>query len=348
MNRSVKAAFMLQLLSPAVGNRILMARILPKERSSQSWRGKERTRSCFVFTEIAAIVLLSCTSLAMGQASVFQERLATSIKEPVTLSLTLARGNVTIGYSHEGEVVIYAFAKDALGKNVPEEYFKANLFISQEGNEITIQDSATLALVDVAGMFYAIQYRIDVPYRTAVYSAVAETGNQSLIGVTGPARLTSAVGDMNVMYVRSSLEVTTGKGNISCQRSAHVQAETGDGNIVLMEDGPSRAIVRSGRGKIEVGGARGSFQGSTDRGTLQIKAVLHDNWRLESRSGNIQIHLPPKAAFSLDASTESGVISIDRDELEQPDSQARQVHEQANGGGKRIVAHSMNGSIFIE
>lgn len=321
-----------------------MTEIFFENHPNRLMRLKQRIRSC----SAVAALLLASTGLVVGQASVFQRTLTTSIKEPVILDLTLSRGNVTISYSHEGQVILYASAKDALGNNVPEEYFKTNLLIDQQDNKVTIQDSASLLPIDVAGLFYAIQYKIDVPYRTEVYSTIVDKGNQSLMGVTGPAKLTSAWGDIDVMYLRSWLQVMTGKGNISCSRTTHVQAETGDGNIILTEDGPSKAVVRSGPGKIEVSGARGSFQGSTDRGSLHIKAVLHDHWQLESKSGNIQIHLPAKSAFDLDASTDLGVISIGRDELQQPEPPASHIHQQANGGGKRIVAHSTRGNIFIE
>lgn len=296
-----------------------------------------------------AFSFLASTNLAGAQIPAFQRTLATSIKEPVTLNVALFEGNVSIGYSREGQVAIYAFGKDATGKELPEAFFKNKLVIEQKENRISVQDFGYISAGSVLGVLYDLNYRIDVPYRTEVYSTVSGNGNQRLIGVAGPATLKSGAGDIEAMQVRfAPLQASTGKGNISCTRVLQVDAETGEGNITLMEDGASKALVKRGRGKIEVAGARGSFEGSTDAGTLHIKAVLHGNWQLRSASGNIRVELPPKSGFEVDAGTLSGLISIERDDMQQPDAEGHELHQQVNGGGKRIEARSMKGSISIE
>ena len=42
--------------------------------------------------------------------------------------------------------------------------------------------------------------------------------------------------------------------------------------------GPSKATVKKGTGRIEVGAARGGFMGSTAGGDLHVKAAPHDDW----------------------------------------------------------------------
>ncbi len=304
-------------------------------------------------------MFVCCTTLAMwlgasvpsfGQVSVFQKILATNLKDPVILNIALSGGNVSIGYSHDGQVSIYASGKDMAGRNLPEEFFRTNLFIEQKENQVWVRDSVGTGPSDsVLGSLYSLTYRIDVPYRTQVYSTVSGTGNQKLMGVTGQARLVSGAGDIEAMYVRfAPLEAITGKGNIACTRVLQVNAETGEGNITLLEDGDSKAIVRKGRGKIEVGGARGSLEGSTDAGLLHVKAVLHGDWQLKSESGSIRIELPPKASFEIEASSPSGEIAVEREDMRKPDAEMHQIHEQVNGGGQRIALRSVKGSLFIE
>jgi Putative adhesin len=305
-------------------------------------------RKCRAFTILA--LLIAASGLSSGQLSIFEQDLETSIASPVNLSISLSAGDLTIAYSHEGEIRFSAYAKDAAGRNVPEEYFKRHIYIEQQGNNVKISDSADNSITDLpVGLFYRITYRLEVPNRTEVVSTLSGIGDQTLLGTTGPARLISRIGNVNVQQVRlEPIHVSTGKGNISCTRVRQLEAETGDGNITLMEDGSSKAVVKHGAGKIEVGGARGSFEGSTDRGTLHIKAVPHDDWQLDSASGTIRIELPPKAAFSLDAKTDHGAISINRDDIQNPDPDAREFHQEVNGGGKHIVARSEKGSIFVE
>jgi DUF4097 and DUF4098 domain-containing protein YvlB len=296
------------------------------------------------------LLLVAASGLSSGQLSIFQQELDTSIASPVNLSVSLSGGNVTIAYSREGKIKITAYAKDAEGRNVAKEYFNRHLYIEQQGNNLKVSDSANKSITDLpVGLFYNITYRIDVPFRTELVSTLSGLGDQKLLGIMGPAKLVSTVGNVAVEQVRlAPIQVRTGRGNISCTRDLDVDAETAEGNITLLENGTSKAVVKRGTGRIEVGGARGRFEGSTDRGNLHIKAVPHDDWQLDSASGTIRIELPPKAAFSLDAKTDHGAISINRDDIQNPDPDTREVHQEVNGGGKHIVARSEKGSIFVE
>lgn len=292
---------------------------------------------------ITSVTLFFACSSMFAQGPSFRRALPVSIASPVILDISISKGDITIGYARDGEVSIYASAKDLAGKSLAEESFKTSLFVEQYENHILIRDS----LAD-AGRAFSISYRIDVPFQTQVRSS-AGVGNQKLIGIAGPAKLISVIGDIEATLVRfASVEAITGKGNISCSRAAQVKAETGAGNITLMEDGPSKAIVRKGPGRIEVGGVRGSFEGATDIGDLHIKAVLNDDWHLTSVAGNIKVEVPAKAKFRVDASTLLGNIFVEHSAMQSPPDGVRQLHEEVNGGGKTIRARTNNGNIFIQ
>jgi Toastrack DUF4097 len=305
--------------------------------------------SCSIvyFAVAAAALCQGGVALASEQAPVFQRTLETSIKDPVILSVAVSGGNVSIEYSHDDEVSIYASGTDASGKNLLAEFFKNKLVIEQKENHIWIRDSPSVG--SLLGSLYTINYRIGVPYRTEIDSVVSGTGNQTLVGVYGPVRLVSGSGDIDTKYVRfAPVDARTGKGNISCTRDFAVNAETGEGSITLMENGNSKAVVKSGRGKIEIGGARGSVDGSTDAGILHIKAVLSDDWQLQSGSGSIRVELPPEQKFEVEASSDSGEIAVEREDMQKPEGEVHHLHQQVNGGGKHIVARSVKGSISIE
>jgi len=319
----------------------------------------------FSFAIVAAS--LGGAAYATEPVSLFQRTLSTDLKDPVTLSVSLSRGNVEIGYARDDEVAIYASGQDASGKYLPQDFFEKSLVIDQKDNHVSIRDSPgpDSLLIDqkdnhvsrrdspgpdsLLSALYTINYRIEVPYRTEVESTVSGIGNQILTGVYGPARLVSGAGDISAQYVRFALlEAKTGKGNISCTRCFGVNAETGEGNITLMENGSSKATVKTGRGRIEVAGARGTFDGSTDAGMLHIKAVPSDDWQLRSNSGTIRVELPPEAKFEIDAHSDSGEVAVEREDMQKPDTDAHQLHQQVNGGGKHITAGSIKGSISIE
>ena len=293
------------------------------------------------------LFIISVLACAYAHAQIpFKQSLEVSIAEPVILDIAVSRGDVTIGYAHAGEVTIYGRAKDLNGKNISDEFFKTGLLVEQHKNRISIRDSLAVA-VDVTT---SVSYTIDVPFQTEVTSFIAGSGSQTLIGISGPAKLNTGVGDIEASFVSfAAVEAVTGKGNISCSRVLQVKAETGSGNITLMEDGPSKAAIKKGSGRIEVGGARGSFEGSTDIGDLHIKAFPYGNWHLTSVAGNIRVELPPKAKFRLDANTLLGKIFVEHNAIQKvADDDVRQLQQEVNGGGKSIQARSNNGNIFIQ
>jgi hypothetical protein len=283
--------------------------------------------------------------------------------EPVALNVVLARGDLQIFYGHDGQVSITAHGKASDGSKLDASYFKAVLAIEQNGNHIQLRNAPQQGTTQAGDNTH---YRIEVPYRTEVASKV-DHGGQKLSGILGPVKAEGGTGDIEVSYLSKSLQVQvesgnldlaviggqveakTGRGNISGTRLRQgVAAESGDGDIRLAVVGPSTATITSGVGRIEVIGARSSFEGSTQGGDLNVKAELHGDWRLHSTSGTIRIELPPALRADLDASTDSGALQTDRDDVTQPQPEARSIVQKLNGGGPRIDIHTGSGKILIQ
>jgi DUF4097 and DUF4098 domain-containing protein YvlB len=308
------------------------------------------------------MIWTACGMRAHAQVTAeFHQTYLVTLQEPVTLGLDLERGELQIVYSRDGQVSISAVAQTSAGAKSNESPFQT-LSIEQDGNHFTIRRSSDSVHSESGSN---VLYRIDVPYRTEVTSHV-NVGKQEISGIMGPVKAVTRRGDIHASYVSKSvqaevdagnldLQVIGGRaeakarsGNISCARAAQgVTAETEDGDITLMVVGPSTASVKKGSGRIEVGGARGSFGGSTDGGDVHVKAVPHDDWQISSRSGNIRIELPPAARFELDASTKTGQLQVDRDDLGKPDAGAHGIHQTVNGGRKQIEVHTESGRIAI-
>jgi hypothetical protein len=284
--------------------------------------------------------------VALGEPPYFQQTLTVSISDPLILHVEVSRGDVRITYNREGQVTIFAQALDGNGKDVSEAFFKDVLTVEQVENQITVRDRPNPAY---SALPLRISYKLDVPNRTDLSSTISGTGKQTVMGITGPARLVTGSGDIEAAYVSlGPVQAETGSGRISCTRVARVEAETGSGDITLMEDGPSKATVRKGSGKIEVGGARGAFEGRTDTGELHIKAALWDDWQLNSNSGTIRIELPPRTRFDIDAATKQGDVQVRRTDMDKPGATVREYRQKVNGGGKRIQVRTDNGNISLE
>lgn len=312
---------------------------------------------------MVGVFLFTLLPLSQAQSfSEFHKVVFVTNAEPVKLAVDISRGDVEIVYSRDEQVSVSAVAQASGTMAVDENYFRVALRVDQTGNRVTVQHLPNFVYQDEN---FKLRFRIDVPYRTEVTSAVTE-GKQIVRGVTGPVYIKGGRGDVSVSYVSGSVRVEaeranvdfemvgervdahTGSGNISGERLPKgIHAETGDGDIKLTVVGDSEAIVKTGSGRIEVGAARDKLAATTDSGDLRVQAVPHNDWRLNSTSGSVRIELPPQAGFDLAASSESGKLQLEREDLPSLSADTHQVLEKIGGGGRRIEAHTKSGNISI-
>jgi DUF4097 and DUF4098 domain-containing protein YvlB len=311
---------------------------------------------------VIAIALLAWVQSSSAQTTAdFRRTLTVMSAKTVTLDVDVAVGELQVSYGRDGEVSIAASARSSEPAGIADGFFSAVLSIEQSGNHIKVHTSNPAAPEERI----SILYRIDVPYRTELTSKV-NSGKQVITGILGPVSAVTNNGDIRAAYISNALEghvgtgnldlqvigghakATTESGNISCTRLPQgVSAEATEGDITLMVVGPSTAVVKKGTGRINVSGARGSFIGSTDQGDLYLKAIPQEDWQLSSASGNLRLELPPSAKFELEASTKTGELQFERDDLTRPEANVLQFRQAINGGGKRIAVHTESGKIVI-
>jgi hypothetical protein len=310
---------------------------------------------------VITIALLAWVQSASAQTMAeFRRTLTVTAAKTVTLDVDVAVGELQVSYGRDGEVSIAASARSSELASIADSFFSAALSIEQSGNHIKVQTSDPAAAERIS-----IVYRIDVPYRTELTSKV-NSGKQVITGILGPVNAVTNKGDIKAAYISNTLEghvgtgnldlqvigghaeAITDSGNISCTRLPQgVSAEAGEGDITLMVVGPSTGVVKKGAGRISVGGARGSFTGSTDQGDIYLTAIPHEDWQLSSVSGNVRIELPPSAKFELEASTKTGELQFERDDITKPLANLLQFRQAINGGGKRIAVSTESGRIVI-
>jgi DUF4097 and DUF4098 domain-containing protein YvlB len=311
---------------------------------------------------IIAIALLARVKPLLAQTTAdFHRTLTVTSAEMVTLDVEVKTGELQVSYGRDGEVSIVVSARSSAQAGIAGGSLPAVLRIEQRGNHIKVHADDPAPREERI----SVLYRIDVPYRTELSSKV-NSGKQVITGILGPVNATTNKGDIKAAYISNGLEghVGTGNldlqviggrveavvrsGNISCTRLPQgVSAETGEGDITLMVVGPSTAIVKNGTGRIYVGGARGSFIGSTDQGDLYLKAIPHEDWQLSTASGKVRLELPPSAKFELEASTKTGELQFERDDIRRPEANVLQFRQAVNGGGKRVAVHTESGRIVI-
>ena len=307
--------------------------------------------------------LPACTQSGSAQpAREFHRTIPVTASDPVTLDVQLSEGELQIAYGRDEQVSVAAFTEVPVGAKADQESLTTALTVEQDRNHLRIRD---LSSTRTAEEKVRIVCRIDVPSWTEVNSMV-DHGKQTIIGIMGPVKARTRKGDIKVSYISKGVlaeaysgnvdlqvigehvEARTDQGNISCVRSVQgATAETENGDIVLMVVGPSMAKIKNGTGRIDLTGATGSFTGSTAGGDLHVKGMPHDDWRLNSVSGNIRIELPPAAKFEVDATTNFGEVVNDRDDIGSTNGEVRYLHRKVNGGGKLIEMHTDSGRILI-
>lgn len=313
---------------------------------------------CFAMIAIAALTL---TQQSFAQRAEIRRTFTLNATQPLQLDVEVPSGVLQILYGRDGEVSITGVGRGAEGVKLDDSFFPGVLTVEQNGNHLSIRHVPNPAYPEKG---ISIVYRIDVPYRTEVTSRM-NRGNQNIAGILGPVRALVGTGDIKASYISRGLQaqVDTGNldiqvigervdakagvGNISCSRLPQgVSAETGDGDINLTVVGPSTTTIKKGNGRIEVGGARASFVGSTDAGDLHIRSAPHDDWQLNSVSGSVRLELPPAAKFDLDASTDSGDFQFNRDDIVKSGFRLRSLGREGTGGN-RINVHTGSGKIVI-
>jgi len=306
---------------------------------------------------LAALISLVLSPVARSQSlDEFHRTFAVATAEPVTLDIDLSRADLQVLYSRVGQISVTARMRSPEPAKLNPDFLKTAVRISQEANHFTLSQSSD------PGEGTNVLYTLDVPYRTAVIAKV-RAGNQTFSGIMGPVKASVGKGDIKASYISGlvqadvatgniNLEVvgehasaTVGEGNISGSRlPLGVTAEAGDGDITLIVVGPSSATIKTGKGRIEAAGIRGSLAGRTALGDIHIKAVPHDDWQLTSDSGDLRLELPPRAAFDLDT---SGQLQTERDDIQKANPGLQQMQQKVNGGGKLIAAHTQRGRILI-
>jgi len=319
------------------------------------------TRSLTV--AVLAAVLAAYAFPALAQLAPPRSRvLSVSATSPVLLEVQLTEGDLQIVYARDGQVTLTNTVRGSDGALADQDTAAYALQFEQDGNHLRVHNQP---IMPPNQQVRRVSYRIDVPYRTEVRAFVGE-GKLTVTGVMGPVNGVTQHGDIKVSYVPKAVmaragmgnlnlevigehvEAKTGAGNITCIRAMQgIAADTGDGDITLTVVGASKATVANGSGRIEVGGARGNLVASTEHGDLHVKAVPHDDWTLSSKSGTVRVELPPAAGFDMDLSTDSGVLEVDRDDIQKPCAGLLQFHQNANGGGKKIQVRTETGKILF-
>jgi DUF4097 and DUF4098 domain-containing protein YvlB len=85
-----------------------------------------------------------------------------------------------------------------------------------------------------------------------------------------------------------------------------------------------------------------------ENGSIELRINKIGSTQIDNRKGDVQIYLPDKASFQVDARARNGEIQSDFDQLKVDDSNDQAVATGTVGaGGPRLVVNNEHGTIEI-
>ena len=110
--------------------------------------------------------------------------------------------------------------------------------------------------------------------------------------------------------------------------------------------GPLRLSTRSK--DIRLTGVSGDVRLQDENGSIELRINKIGSTQIDNRKGDVQIYLPDKASFQVDARARNGEIQSDFDQLKVDDSNDQAVATGTVGaGGPRLVVNNEHGTIEI-
>lgn len=194
----------------------------------------------------------------------------------------------------------------------------------------------------------SISYEITVPADTEV---VADTGSGSIkvTDIAAPVSADTGSGSVKLENIGGPVRADTGSGSIHANGVAGAfEADTGSGSVYLLQTAPGDVEVDTGSGSAELKGVVGAVHADTGSGRVTIEGRQEGPWEVDTGSGSVRISLPDDAAFTLDAESHSGGITIDHPVEVQGKISKRHIKGEVRGGGPLLKIDSGSGSIKID
>ncbi len=270
---------------------------------------------------LAAAALGLAALPALASEHPFERTL--TVSGQVQLSVATGSGNIHLTRGAGNQVHITGKVKAGWGGS--EERAKeiaANPPIEQTGN-----------IVRIGGHHenmnnISIDYEIQAP-ENALLEAGSGSGDITVVGVGVTAKISTGSGNIHATGLHDGFSVSTGSGDIYAE-------QTGTGDVK----------ASAGSGNIELRNLHGGLHAGTGSGNIKVGGAPTSDWKLGTGSGDVELW-PGSAGITLDASTESGNIHSDREEMTQGTLNRHHVSGKLNGGGPTVHIETGSGEIRI-
>jgi DUF4097 and DUF4098 domain-containing protein YvlB len=171
-------------------------------------------------------------------------------------------------------------------------------------------------------------------------------GDVSLTDIKGAARLSGEFDNVKLARVASGLSFKSARTDLEFSRlNGDLDMDSGDMRATDVI-GPFRMLTRSK--DIRLAGVSGDLRLQDENGAVEIRVSKLGSMQVDNRSGDVQIYLPDKAGFQVQARARGGEVESDFSELKiaTGDDQATAAGS-VGTGGPRLVINNEHGTIEI-
>ena len=282
--------------------------------------------------------------------SSFQETVA--LDGPVLLDVDTGSGSINIRAGSVGEAMITGeirVQRKSFWRKNPDaeaiiQQVKENPPIDLSGDRLRVGHFEDRSLARQV----SISYEIIVPADTEV---VADTGSGSITvtDIAAPVNADTGSGSITLENIGGPVKGDTGSGSIHANGVAGTfEADTGSGSIYLLQTAPGDVKVSTGSGSSKLIGVIGSVNADAGSGGIIIEGRQEGPWKIDTGSGSVRVTLPDDAAFTLDAETNSGGITVNHPLEVEGKTSKKHVRASVRGGGPLLRIDTGSGSISID
>jgi|HubBroStandDraft_6_1064221.scaffolds.fasta_scaffold08388_5 DUF4097 and DUF4098 domain-containing protein YvlB len=212
--------------------------------------------------------------------------------------------------------------------------------ISSQKGDVSVTDvtgKVSLSLEGSSARVSQISSDVSVEGRPSDVSLDEVKGAVRLTGEFDSLKLSKIAGPVNFKSARTDLEFSKIEGDLDMD-SDDLRASDLSGPLHL-----------STRDKdIRLSGISGDVRLSNENGAVEIRMNKLGSVQVENRSADIQIYLPDKAGFQVDARTREGEIQSDFGDLKISNADDRGTATGTiGGGGPKLVINNEHGGIEI-
>jgi putative adhesin/cell wall-active antibiotic response 4TMS protein YvqF len=168
----------------------------------------------------------------------------------------------------------------------------------------------------------------------------------SLEDVKGSARLSGEFDTIKLSKIANAVSFKSARTDMEFSKlSGDLDMDSGDMRASDLM-GPFRLLTRSK--DVRLTGVNGDVRMENENGAIEIRMNKLGNMQVSNRNSDIQIYLPDKAAFQVDAHSRGGEIESDFDALkvDNGDNQAT-ASGAVGGGGPHLVINNEHGGIEL-